>query len=302
MTLFNPEPTATADRFPGESKCRGDRRINYRSENSLSTVAAGSGLNEIAAAWEHRKGRTFMHEPNGPMMTAVQLYKTYRRDAVKVPVLQGVNLEVYRGEFLCVIGASGSGKSTMLHLLGTIDQPDRGEITLDGERIDNLPSERRDRLRNQTFGYVFQFYHLLPELSTLENVLMPAMITNSFVGWLRNKHQMRRRAQELLERVGLGHRLKHKPRELSGGEMQRAAIARALINRPSIVLADEPTGNLDVDTGHEIMGLLRDLNENSGLTIVMVTHNLDLVADTDRVVRLLAGQVESAVSIPALRL
>ncbi len=243
-----------------------------------------------------------MHEPNGPMMTAVQLYKTYRRDAVKVPVLQGVNLEVYRGEFLCVIGASGSGKSTMLHLLGTIDQPDRGEITLNGERIDNLPSERRDRLRNQTFGYVFQFYHLLPELSTLENVLMPAMITNSFVGWLRNKHQVRRRAQELLERVGLGHRLKHKPRELSGGEMQRAAIARALINRPSIVLADEPTGNLDVDTGHEIMGLLRDLNENSGLTIVMVTHNLDLVADTDRVVRLLAGQVESAVSIPALRL
>lgn len=242
-----------------------------------------------------------MHEARGPMMTAVDLYKTYSRDAVKVPVLQGVNLEVYRGEFLCVIGASGSGKSTMLHLLGTIDQPDRGEITLDGERIDNLPRERRDQLRNQTFGYVFQFYHLLPELNTLENVLMPAMITHSFVGWLRNKHQIRRRATELLERVGLGHRLKHKPRELSGGEMQRAAIARALINRPTVLLADEPTGNLDVATGQEIMGLLRDLNENFGLTIVMVTHNLDLVADSDRVVRLVAGQVESADSIPALR-
>jgi lipoprotein-releasing system ATP-binding protein len=242
-----------------------------------------------------------MHEASGPLMTAVQLYKTYSRDAVKVPVLQGVNLEVYRGEFLCVIGASGSGKSTMLHLLGTIDQPDRGEITLDGERIDNLPRERRDQLRNQTFGYVFQFYHLLPELNTLENVLMPAMITHSLIGWMRNKHQVRRRATELLERVGLGHRLKHKPRELSGGEMQRAAIARALINRPTVLLADEPTGNLDVTTGQEIMGLLRDLNENSGLTIVMVTHNLDLVAESDRVVRLLAGQVECADSIPALR-
>jgi lipoprotein-releasing system ATP-binding protein len=235
------------------------------------------------------------------MMTAVNVYKTYRRDAVKVPVLQGVNLEVYRSEFLCVIGASGSGKSTMLHLLGTIDQPDKGEITLDGERIDNLPSDRRDQLRNQTFGYVFQFYHLLPELNTLENVLMPAMITHSFMGWMRNRHPIRKRAAELLERVGLGHRLKHKPRELSGGEMQRAAIARALINRPTVLLADEPTGNLDVTTGQEIMGLLRDLNDNSGLTIVMVTHNLELVADTDRVVRLLAGQVESADSIPALR-
>jgi lipoprotein-releasing system ATP-binding protein len=242
-----------------------------------------------------------MHEASGPMMTAVNVYKTYSRDAVKVPVLQGVNLEVYRSEFLCVIGASGSGKSTMLHLLGTIDQPDKGEITLDGERIDNLPSDRRDQLRNQTFGYVFQFYHLLPELNTLENVLMPAMITNSFMGWLRNRHPIRKRAAELLERVGLGHRLKHKPRELSGGEMQRAAIARALINRPLVLLADEPTGNLDVTTGQEIMSLLRDLNDNTGLTIVMVTHNLELVADTDRVVRLLAGQVESADSIPALR-
>jgi lipoprotein-releasing system ATP-binding protein len=242
-----------------------------------------------------------MHEASGPLMTAVNIYKTYSRDAVKVPVLQGVNLEVYDGEFLCVIDASGSGKSTMLHLLGTIDQPDRGEITLQGERIDNLPRERRDYLRNHTFGYVFQFYHLLPELNTLENVLVPAMISNSVLGWMRNKHPIRRRATELLERVGLGHRLKHKPRELSGGEMQRAAIARALINRPKVLLADEPTGNLDVATGQEIMGLLRDLNENSGLTIVMVTHNLDLVCDTDRVVRLLAGQVESADSIPALR-
>src|SRR5438067_2483827 len=126
-----------------------------------------------------------MYDAADPMMTAVGLYKTYSRDAVKVPVLQGVDLEVFRGEFLCVIGASGSGKSTMLHLLGTIDTPDKGRITLNGERIDNLPNERRDRLRNETFGFVFQFYHLLPELNTLENVLMPAMIANSLTGWWR---------------------------------------------------------------------------------------------------------------------
>jgi lipoprotein-releasing system ATP-binding protein len=242
-----------------------------------------------------------MQDASGPLMTAVQLYKTYRRDAVMVPVLQGVNLEIYRGEFLCVIGASGSGKSTLLHLLGTIDRPDKGEITLNGERIDNLSSERCDRLRNRTFGYVFQFYHLLPELNTLENVMVPLMIANSLMGWVRQRRWLRRRAEELIERVGLSHRLKHKPRELSGGEMQRAAIARALINQPTVLLADEPTGNLDVNTGREIMGVLRDLNEQTGLTIVMVTHNLDLVADTDRVIRLQAGQVESATSLPALR-
>jgi len=228
-----------------------------------------------------------------PLLTAANLHKTYRRHTVKVPVLTGLDLEVYAGEFLSVVGASGSGKSTMLHLLGTLDRPDQGCIRLDGRRIDDLPSEPRDLLRNRTFGFIFQFYHLLPELTTLENVLVPPMIAHSVWGWLAQRRSLRRWAGELLERVGLGHRLHHKPRELSGGEMQRAAIARALVNRPRILLADEPTGNLDAATGSGIVRLLRDLNERDGLTIIMVTHNLDIVAETDRVVRLVAGRVET---------
>src|SRR5438552_1585849 len=227
------------------------------------------------------------------LLTATKVHKTYHKDAVKVRVLQGLDLEVYPGEFLSVVGASGSGKSTLLHLLGTIDAPDRGEIRLEGERIDNLSMERRDRLRNQTFGFIFQFYHLLPELSTLENVLVPQMIAHSVFSWLGKRNEMKKRGTALLERVGLGHRLRHKPRELSGGEMQRAAIARALVNRPRILLADEPTGNLDASTGADIVQLLRDLNRQDGLTIIMVTHNLDIVAETDRVVRLVEGRVET---------
>jgi lipoprotein-releasing system ATP-binding protein len=228
-----------------------------------------------------------------PLLNAVNLHKTYRRSADKVQVLRGLDLDVYEGEFLSVIGASGSGKSTMLHLLGTLDKPDNGSIYLEGRRIDNLPAEQRDQLRNRTFGFIFQFYHLLPELNTLENVLMPQMITHSVWRWLWARRALRRRATELLERVGLGHRLKHRPRELSGGEMQRAAIARALVNQPRVLLADEPTGNLDSGNGGHIIQLLRDLNRQERLTIVMVTHNLDIVQETDRVVRLIEGRVEN---------
>ncbi len=229
-----------------------------------------------------------------PVLTAINLHKAYRKHAIEVPVLGGLDLQVYPGEFLSIVGASGSGKSTLLHLLGTLDRPDEGVIRLDGRRIDNLPAAERDALRNRTFGFIFQFYHLLPELSTLENVLVPQMIAHSVLGWLRRRGELKRRGRELLERVGLGHRLRHKPRELSGGEMQRAAIARALVNRPRILLADEPTGNLDADTGAEIVRLLRDLNRQEGLTIIMVTHNLELVAETDRVVRLVSGHVEDS--------
>jgi lipoprotein-releasing system ATP-binding protein len=234
------------------------------------------------------------------LLSAVNLHKIYRKNAVVVPVLGGLDLAVHSGEFLSIVGASGSGKSTLLHLLGTLDRPDEGRIYLEGRRIDNVPAKQRDALRNQTFGFIFQFYHLLPELSALENVLMPLMIERSVFGWWSSRRELRQRGSELLERVGLGHRLKHKPRELSGGEMQRAAIARALINRPRVLLADEPTGNLDADTGGEIVRLLRDLNSQEGLTIVMVTHNLELVGETDRVVRLVSGRVEEAVPGPAL--
>src|SRR5437763_6010681 len=160
-----------------------------------------------------------------PILRATGLYKTYHKDAVQVPVLRGLSLEVHAGEFLSVVGASGSGKSTLLHLLGTLDRPDKGQILLGGKRIDNLPAEGRDALRNRTFGFIFQFYHLLPELNTLENVLLPQMIKHSTWSWLRHRQSLRQRAIELLEQVGLGQRLKHRPCELSGGEMQRAAIA-----------------------------------------------------------------------------
>jgi len=231
---------------------------------------------------------------NLPLLAAIGVHKTYRKHAIEVPVLTGLDLEVYPGEFLSIVGSSGSGKSTLLHLLGTLDKPDEGKILLDAERIDNLPNEERDKLRNQTFGFIFQFYHLLPELSTLENVLMPKMIALPMRRWLRERRAVKQQATELLDRVGLGHRLHHKPRELSGGEMQRAAIARALVNRPRVLLADEPTGNLDADKGTEIIRLLRDLNRQERLTIIMVTHNMEIVANTDRVVRLAKGRVEDS--------
>ncbi len=225
------------------------------------------------------------------MLVAENLYKTYRRHADVVRVLNGLNLEVKTGEFLSIVGASGSGKSTLLHLLGTLDAPDSGRIILDGKRIDNLPVRDRDVLRNKTFGYIFQFYHLLPELNTLDNVLMPAYIGHSVFGWWKSRAKWRARAEELLRRVGLAHRTRHRPRELSGGEMQRAAVARALLMNPRVLLADEPTGNLDSETGNEIVRLLRDLNRDEGVTIVMVTHNLEIVPATDRVVRMVNGVV-----------
>ncbi|MCE9564487.1 MAG: ABC transporter ATP-binding protein [Planctomycetes bacterium] len=225
------------------------------------------------------------------MLTAENLQKAYRRQAVQVPVINGLDLEVKTGEFLSIVGASGSGKSTLLHLLGTLDAPDSGRILLDGKRIDNLPNCERDALRNRTFGYIFQFYHLLPELTTLDNVLMPAYIGHSVTGWWKTRSKWRARAMELLTRVGMGHRITHRPGQLSGGELQRAAVARALLMSPRVLLADEPTGNLDTATGDEIVRLLRELNRDDGVTIVMVTHNLDIVTATDRVVRMVGGVV-----------
>ena len=225
------------------------------------------------------------------MLRAENITKTYKRHAVQVRVLNGLNLEVKTGEFLSIVGASGSGKSTLLHLLGTLDAPDSGAIYLDETRIDNLPARDRELLRNRTFGYIFQFYHLLPELTLLNNVLMPAYIAHSTIDWWKNRSKWRSRALELLDRVGLSHRLKHRPRELSGGELQRAAVARALLMHPRVLLADEPTGNLDAQTGGDIVRLLRDINRDEGVTIVMVTHNLDIVSSTDRVVRMIGGVV-----------
>ncbi|MCP4193924.1 MAG: ABC transporter ATP-binding protein [Planctomycetaceae bacterium] len=224
-------------------------------------------------------------------MEACDLRKSYRKGPVQVPVLKGVDVQVGDGEFMAIVGKSGSGKSTLLHLLATLDAPDSGEIHFQGRRIDNLAPTKRDGMRNQDIGVVFQFYHLLPELTTLENTILPAMIGHSVMNYWSKRKQLRQEAIELLDQVGLSHRLKHRPSELSGGEMQRVAIARALLNRPSILLADEPTGNLDRQTGVQIMDLLRSLNRNQKLTIVMVTHDSAIAQQTDRVVQLVEGRV-----------
>ncbi|MBV8074940.1 MAG: ABC transporter ATP-binding protein, partial [Planctomycetaceae bacterium] len=198
-------------------------------------------------------------------LAAVGLEKSYQKGKTTVPVLRGVDLHVERGELLAIVGASGSGKSTLLHVLGLLDAPDAGAVRLDGGRIDDLPDRRRDALRNRTFGFIFQFYHLLPELTTLENVLVPQMISHSVLRWWGERRALRRRATELLERVGLGCHLRHRPRELSGGEMQRAAIARALINRPRLLLADEPTGSLDRASAESVGALLSELRREENV-------------------------------------
>jgi len=225
-------------------------------------------------------------------LSAVGLKKTYQKGRSAVPVLRGVDLEVERGELVAIVGSSGSGKSTLLHVLGLLDGPDAGSVYLDGGRIDNRPDRQRDAMRNRTFGFIFQFYHLLPELSALENVMMPQLIRTGLWSYLGRRKAIRAEATALLERVGLGHRLDHFPSELSGGEMQRAAIARALAGGPSIVLADEPTGNLDAATGQTVLELLRDLNRERGLTMMMVTHDIQIAHQADRVVRLAEGRIE----------
>lgn len=217
------------------------------------------------------------------------LVKSYPMGSHRVQVLRGVDFAVRAGEFLSIVGQSGSGKSTLLHLLGTLDVPDSGSIHFDGARIDNLSTAQRDLLRNRFIGFIFQFYHLLPELTALENVLSPLMIRDNALRYFWNRRAYQNRAKELLGRVGLLHRLHHKPNELSGGEMQRVSIARALITSPKILLADEPTGNLDTHASAEILALLREFNHQTGLTVVMVTHDLALARSADRLVRIADG-------------
>src|SRR6478672_9100645 len=228
------------------------------------------------------------------LLSARGLEKSYRKGKLVVPVLKGVDFHVREGGFVAVAGQSGCGKSTLLHLLGTLDAPDAGEIYFEGGRIDNLPARRRDHLRNEQIGMIFQFYHLLPELSTLENVLAPIMIRYGVLNYWRHKREHVERAKTLLDMVGLGHRLTHKPRELSGGEMQRAAIARALIAQPKLLLADEPTGNLDQKTGGDILDILKKLNREQNLTIVMVTHDQSIAAQADSIVSLVGGVVDKS--------
>jgi lipoprotein-releasing system ATP-binding protein len=232
-------------------------------------------------------------KPRESHIRAVALSKAYAKGNGTVPVLRGVDICVKKGEFVTIIGQSGSGKSTLLHVMGLLDTPEHGEVRLDGNRIDDLPAETRDELRNRVFGFVFQFYHLLPELTLLENVLAPIMIRYPAWTYFKRRREFRETAKELLTRMGLGERMKHRPSEVSGGEMQRAAIARALIGRPQILMADEPTGNLDARTGQEIMDVLTGLNEQEQLTIIMVTHDNAIARQAQRIVRLGEGRIQA---------
>jgi lipoprotein-releasing system ATP-binding protein len=224
---------------------------------------------------------------SAPLVTARGLHKSYLMGKRTLEVLRGIDLIVARGEFLALRGASGAGKSTLLHLLGGLDLPNAGEISFDGTNLRALSDRALAQWRNRRVGFIFQAYHLLPELSALENVALPARVARTAPA------EAARRAAALLERVGLGQRLEHRPYELSGGEQQRVAIARALVNEPDLILADEPTGNLDSHTGEEIIHLLNALREERQATFIMATHDAHIAARAQRVIELADGQLAS---------
>ena len=219
------------------------------------------------------------------LLSARALTKTYTMGKRSLEVLRGVDLDVTRGEFLALRGASGAGKSTLLHLIGGLDLPNAGEIRFDGQDLVAFSERKLTELRNRRVGFIFQAYHLLPELDALENVCLPARMARISVATVEA------RGRELLARVGLKDRLDHKPSELSGGEQQRVAIARALINEPELILADEPTGNLDSKTGGEIIELLKSLRVEKNTTLVIATHDAKVAANAERVIELVDGKI-----------
>lgn len=211
-----------------------------------------------------------------PLLSCQQISKTYQEGNLKTQVLKGVSLEIYKGDFVAIVGSSGSGKSTLLHILGALDNASDGDVQLFDKSLLRLSANKQAQLRNQHIGFVYQFHHLLADFTALENVAMPLLI-----GKMKPK-QAKEKAAEILQKVGLAHRLEHRPSELSGGERQRVAIARALVNQPDIVLADEPTGNLDQKTAIEIYGLMRQLNKDFGTAFLVVTHDANLAAKMDK--------------------
>ncbi len=250
-----------------------------------------------------------------PLIKVNNLRKSYFTPAGELKVLKGIDLEIHRGEVIAIVGASGVGKSTFLHILGALDRPTEGEVIIDGINVFKLPEEEISRLRNSHIGFVFQFHYLLPEFTAIENILMPVMINLNYRHRLLPRHLLllrhlkRRpteggrvkileerdkyieRAEYLMKELGIYERRDHRPGELSGGEQQRVAIARALILEPEVVLADEPTGNLDTRTGEELFDLILELNRKKGITFVIVTHNITLARRCSRILRMIDGRI-----------
>ena len=224
-------------------------------------------------------------------LAARDLVKEYVQGDEKLRVLRSVSLNVREGEFLVVVGASGAGKSTLLHLLGLLDSPTSGEVLFEGKSLTRLSGLQQAGLRNTLFGFVFQFFHLLPDFNAVENVMMPAFVRFRTLEWARRRREIRARAVELLARVGLKERLRHRPNQLSGGERQRVALCRALINRPRLLLLDEPTGNLDRKTGEQIHQLIQEINRAERQTVVMVTHDEAAAQAAGRLIRIRDGEL-----------
>jgi len=220
-----------------------------------------------------------------PLIEVKELKKVFYTKAGALEVLKGINLKVNHSEMLAIVGASGVGKSTLLHILGTLDRPTEGQVLYDGKEIFSLTDEELSHFRNKKIGFVFQFHHLLSDFTALENVMMPLLVAG--LNW----DEAKQRAENLLQTLGIGGRLNHKPAELSGGEQQRVAVARALVVNPLVVLADEPTGNLDTSTGRALFQLLKDLNKRFKTTFIIVTHNEEIANQCDRVVKMVDGRL-----------
>ena len=253
----------------------------------ITAIEALQGLRAVPAAPAPRQDPP----AKGEAIVVESLSKSYAMGRSTLQVLRNVSLRMRCGEFVSIVGASGSGKSTLLHLIGLLDRPDKGRILLAGRDVATLSSGGRNLMRSGHIGFVFQFYHLLGELSVFENVLVAMMIERSLITWCLERRRCYQQTGELLEQMGLADRMEHRSKELSGGERQRVAIARALINGPAVLLADEPTGNLDSKTGKQILDVLRKANKQSGQTILMVTHDMSLAEQSDRVLHLRDGRM-----------